>query len=606
MLRLILPLAALLPAVASAGPSRLVVLISIDTLRADRLGCYGSRVRTPHIDQLAKHGTLFTSVDSPVPLTLPAHTSLMTASYPAAHGIEENGQRVLAGTVTLASVLRQHGFRTAAFIGGYVLDARFGLNQGFDVYDSPFHLSPLPGEDPPELKRSAEAVLGSATQWLTTQSGGDLFAFIHLYDVHEPYAHGSYDHEVIYVDRAIGQFAETLAAQGLLDNTLLILTSDHGESLGEHGEDTHGYFIYESTLRVPLIFHWPAGPHNYPERMDRPASLIDIAPTVLAFLRIPAPPRFRGRNLLGSAGKQAEEAPIYAESMYARDHLGCSALRSLRLGTYKYIDAPTPELYDLTRDPGEKRNVYDQNRPVALKLRAKLLSLGEAERRPMQNSLDAETVARLRSLGYLGGRIPQTPNGPDPKARLPQYRLYGEAIRNANSGHSLEAIREFKEVLAVDKRNTNANFYVAVCLYRLQRLDDAIGELNALLEMAPTYAPALQLLGSVWLLKNDYGRAREVFERLASMAPTNYGAHYNLGMLARRDGRNEVALREFEAAIRADPSAAQAHSSLAWLYHDAGQDGRATQEFIQALALNPGDQASRKALEQIRAGRNPK
>ena len=207
-----------------------VVLISVDTLRADHLGCYGyAKSRTPQMDGLALGGTLFSQVGSPVPITLPSHTSLLSSTYPFAHGVEENGQRVPAGIVTLATVLKASGYRTAAFIGGYVLDVRFGLNRGFEVYDSPFHLRPDPGEEPPEVKRPAETVLGEASQWLKKESGHPFFVFIHLYDVHQPYSHGSYDAEIAYVDEAIAHFRQSLAAQSLLQNTLIVLTSDHGE-----------------------------------------------------------------------------------------------------------------------------------------------------------------------------------------------------------------------------------------------------------------------------------------------------------------------------------------------------------------------------------------
>ena len=371
-----------LPGPATASPPASVILISVDTLRADHLGCYGyRRIRTPHLDALAQGGTLFGNVNTPVPLTLPAHTSLLTSTYPFVHGVEENGQQVAPGSVTLATVLKSHGYRTAAFVGGYVLDARFGLNQGFDVYDSPFHLSPQPGEDPPEVKRPAEAVLGAAGKWLKQESGHLFFAFIHLYDVHQPYSHGSYDAEVTYIDSAIGRFKQALAGDKLLDKALVVLTSDHGESLGEHGEETHGYFIYQSTLWVPLILHWPEGDGPYPAHVDAPASLVDVAPAVLDFLGIPMPRQFQGHSLLqllrGDTSGAGE--PLYAESMYARDHLGCSPLRSIRVGRYKYIEAPKPELYDLAADPHESKNRYDQDRSRALELRTRLLALYQGD-----------------------------------------------------------------------------------------------------------------------------------------------------------------------------------------------------------------------------------
>jgi arylsulfatase A-like enzyme/Flp pilus assembly protein TadD len=577
---------------ASAHPAS-VVLISVDTLRADRLSCYGhSKVRTPHLDELARGGTLFSRVNSPAPLTLPAHMSLLSSTYPFRHGVEENGQQIAGGAVTLPGVLKTRGYRTAAFIGGYVLDARFGLNQGFDVYDSPFHLSPHPGEEPPEIKRPAEAVLKTAGDWIKAESGHAVFVFIHLYDVHQPYSHGSYDGEVAYVDRAIGKFRHDLAAQ--LKDALIILTSDHGESLGEHGEDTHGYFIYQSTLWAPLIVHWPTGSH--PVRVDDGASLIDIAPTVLDFLGVPAPTGFQGRSLMKTA-----DALVYSESLYARDHLGCGALRAIRVGRYKYIEAPKPELYDLDADPGELHNRYDQDRPLAQKLKAQLLALADSARRPAPNPASPEVLARLRSLGYLGGGPARSASGIDPKERLQLYLRYGRAIRLANTGQLTDAIGEFRKVLDEDRQSVLAHFYVGVCYYRMRRFDEAVTALDETLSAARSYPPAEELLGSIWLLKKDYSRARQQFEHLAAVAPGNYGAHYNLGMLAMQEGRSDEALRELQEATRADPNSAQAHSALGSLYQSRGDQARAGEEFRQAIALDPSDQGARKGLEQLRA-----
>ena len=588
-------------AFASQQPS--VILISIDTLRADHLGSYGyKKIHTPHLDELAQHGTLFSQVDTPVPLTLPAHTSLLTSTYPYVHGITENGQELRRKRVTLPGVLRAHGYHTAAFVGGYVLDARFGLNDGFDVYDSPFHLRPDPGEDPPDIKRPADEVLRSAARWLETNAGRPSFAFIHLYDVHQPYAHGSYDAEISYIDDAIGRFELWLAQHNVLQETVLVLTADHGESLGEHGEDTHGYFIYESTLRVPLIIRWPPGSPKYAPRVNDSVSLVDLAPTLLDSLGIPRPVEFQGHSLMRLLSSHpADDQPIYAESLYAHDHLDCSPLRSVRVGQHKYVDAPKPELYDLAADPGELHNRYDQDRKLAHALKARIASLQQAAHRDSPAPPNAEVVARLQSLGYLSGSASSTVSGADPKDRLGDYRRYGRAIRLANSGHLPEAIQGFQSLLKEQGHNTSIAFNLAVCYYRAGQLDAAVKALNATLSTAPDDQPAQQLLGTIWLAKKEYLRARQQFEHLAKITPGNYGAHYNLGILAIREGRREDARRELQAASRADAASGQPHAALGSLYLAQGDRGAAMDELRQAVALDPNDSTSRQMLEKLQA-----
>jgi tetratricopeptide (TPR) repeat protein len=412
--------------------------------------------------------------------------------------------------------------------------------------------------------------------------------------------HGSYDAEITYLDRAIGSFQESLAARKLLQDTLVVLTSDHGESLGEHGEQTHGYFIYESTLRVPLIFHWPAGAAGQPARVDEPVSVVDVAPTVLGFVGIAVPPQFQGHSLSRLLRPHPpDNEPVYAESMYPRDHLACSPLRSIRLGHYKYIEAPKPELYDLASDPGEMQNRYESDRSIALALKTRLLSLEKGERQTAPKPADPEVIASLRSLGYLSGGPSRSGPGADPKDRLGEYERYGHAIQLANTGHLPEAIREFRKLLEEDGQNIQAHFYLAVCYYRSGRLDDAVTALGATLMTAPDYAPAHELLGTIWLLKKDYVRARQQFLRLTAVAPENFGAHYNLGILAMQEGRVEEAERELRAAARADRSAAQPHAALGSLYSAQGDLNRAKAEFGQAVAIDPHDEASRKALERI-------
>jgi choline-sulfatase len=616
-----------------------VILISVDTLRADHLGCYGYRgVPTPQIDALAQGGTVFTQINSQVPLTLPSHTSLLTSTYPFANGVEDNGEHVPPGEVTLAGILRSRGYRTVAFIGGFVLDRRFGLDQGFDVYDSPFDLHRHPGEDPGDVKRDGKLVIHDAAAWLQKNSSHPFFLFLHLYDLHTPYAlpaavherlHVSgYDAELSYVDMLLGQFWNTLARDGVYKRALIVFLSDHGESLGEHGEQTHGYFIYQSTLHVPLIFHWPQG-RTFAARVTAPAGLIDVAPTILQFLGVPEPPQFQGRSLLGSLGSNApaQDRPVYSESLYAHLHFGCAALMCLRVGRYKYIEAPRRELYDLDRDAGELHNLYASHRAVALTLRNRLLALRSryaAKKPPRPNALSPQATDLLKSLGYLTLSQPHAASvesGPDPKDRIGEYREYGRAIELASAGNlsasddmlkkilarapdlvdvrnSLgtneqklgrqnDAIQDFRRILKADPSNAIVHFNLAVSLFELRKLPEAAREAKAALAIIPYYTRAGELLGTIDLQEQQYGEARSEFLHLLTVAPDDYTAHFNLGVLAAMQSKWDGAASQLKAALKTEPDSPEALNTLGSIYLRQGNLKQAEAEFAEAIKFSP-------------------
>jgi choline-sulfatase len=583
-----------------------VILVSVDTLRADHLGCYGGKyIPTPHIDALTRGGTLFSQIDSQVPMTLPSHTVLFTSTYPFWNRTEENGERVPGGAVTLAAVLRLHGYHTAAFIGGFVLDRRFGLDQGFEIYDSPFAVHQQPGNETISLKRPAPQVTQAASNWVRSNSDQPFFVFLHIFDLHMPYEFpphyarldgDEYDSELGNIDQVLGRFWHELDRMGLFKRSLIIFTSDHGESLGDHGEQTHGYFIYESTLHVPLIIHWPAGSDSYPAQVTSPASLIDVAPTILQFLNIPAPKTFQGRTLLGALPAKASVAPraVYSESLYARDHFDCSPLRSLRIGQYKYIEAPHPELYNLAQDPAETHNLYLEKRMIALEMERGLLALRSRyahSSQPSQQAPSAETQALLSSLGYtalMSRHNAADESGPDPKDRLAEYQDYRRAIEFASNGNHSKAIRAFGTVLKDDPNNVLAHFYLAVTYHRVHEFDDAVKQLQETLQLDPGETRAQELLGTIWLEERDYSRAQQSFEHLLELAPEDYGANYNLGVLAARHGQWTQAIRYLRTAVAADPQSFLAHGSLGLTYLETGQASLAIEEFQRAARLEPG------------------
>jgi choline-sulfatase len=621
-------------------PGTPVILISVDTLRADHLGCYGDRrIHTPHIDALSEGGTLFAQSASLVPLTFPSHVTLLTSTYPFSNGIEDNGEALPPGAVTLATVLKAHGYETAAFVATFILDRRFGLNQGFDVYDSPFDLHRHAGLDPGDIKRPASAVESAAARWIGDNAEKPFFVFLHFYDLHTPYnppalyrrryPASGYDAEIAYVDSTLGQFEDFLRQKGLFRKCLIVLTADHGEGLEQHGESAHGYFIYQSTIRVPLIFHWPENIAGFRQRINAPVSLIDVAPTVLQYLGIGVPREFQGHSLLSEIlDKSLDQSEgIYSESLYGYYHFGTAPLRSLRVGAYKFISAPKPELYDLAEDPGETKNIYGKHRAVAASLGEQLHELIPRYQHAQvpHHVLSPEAVSLLQSLPYVASaessisRRPET--GPDPKDRIVQFEEYGRALVLASrgrlsesdailrtllsryprltdvqialglnlqkAGRHQEAIQNFQQVLSSDPTNVLAHFDSAVSYYALGRFPQAIQEARATLVLAPYYTRADSLLGTIWLQQKNYDQAEATFKDALKYAPNDYTANYNLGALAALQQDWRTAEDYLLVAVHTEPDSPKAHNVLGSIYLREGDLAKAQEEFTAAIRLQP-------------------
>ncbi len=586
-------------------PSTPVILISVDTLRADHLSAYGyRRFATPNMDSLSQGGTVFAAINSQIPLTLPSHTSLLTSTYPFANRVEENGQRVPPGMVTLAGVLQSHGYRTAAFIGGYFLARRFGLDQGFQVYDSPFGSTRASLVKALDLKRPADDVTRRAESWLAANSQQPFFVFIHLFDLHRPYdppaayrarfGEDEYDAELGYVDAVLGDFWKFLAARQLFEHSLIVLTADHGESLGEHGESTHGYFVYESTLHVPLIIHWPQGSGTYPPRVEAPAGLIDVAPTILEALGVAAPPSFQGRSLFPLLARDTSaQRKVYSESLYAHDNFRCAPLRSLRVSNYQYIAAPRPELYDLSLDPGELQNLVGHEKDLEESFQNQIAALltdygvpQPAAHEPARHKVRAS----LRALDYVSlSRAGQAPaeSGIDPKDRLTEYRQYLRATRLAQIGRLTEAEATFREILAEDPASLPAHYDLAKCYLEGHEPYEAVQQLKAVLALAPRDTSAADLLGAVWLDERDYAAARAEFKYALSLKRQDYRAEYNLGVIAAIERRFDDSQRHLQTALVLRPQSAEAHNALGRIYYERDELAPAEAELKQALRLEP-------------------
>lgn len=557
-----------------------VILISIDTLRADRLSAYGYRkAATPHIDSFAQNGTVFTAVNTQIPLTLPSHTVLFTSTYPFENRVEENGERVPAGLVTLASILHDHGYKTAAFIGSCLLNREMGLDRGFDLYDSPFRIESGAAENPysVRVRRDGALVIRAARQWLDANRGQAVFAFLHLFDLHTPYAappaagrtgSAAYDAELGYIDQLLGRLRDSLEQSGLWNQSVVILLSDHGEGLGDHGEASHGYFMYQSTVHVPLIVHWPAGSGEHAARIEEAAGLIDVAPTILDFLHIAAPPAFHGVSLLHPAAHA-----VYSESLYAHEAFQWAALRGVREGARKYIQAPRPELYDLAADPGELNNLYHaesaETRPLEAEL-AKLLTEFAPKRTSAAPEILPQMRATLGSLGYLSGGAPGIgAGGADPKERLPEFQQYEKSLSALYGGHFEAAIATFRDLLTRDPHNTLARYYLGDAFLRSGKTDDAIREWTQALAFDPEYAPADEAIGATWLARGDYSKARGFFEQALAVAPSDFAAEMELGLIAEREGNFKEAIRRLEASCKIAPDSVECGPRLQQLREKA-------------------------------------
>jgi arylsulfatase A-like enzyme/Flp pilus assembly protein TadD len=538
-----------------------VVLVSVDTLRADHLSCYGGEVpATPHFDRIAKEGVLFERVSTVAPMTLPAHATLLTGASPLKHLVHDNaGFRLREDIPTLASTLKGAGYRTGGFVGSFVLDRRFGLARGFDLYSDEMP-DPAGGGLP---ERRGEEVLGAATRWMSAESDQPFFAFLHFFDPHRPYAPPApfdpgggdeasrYRAEVLYVDSLIGRLLDWLDEADLADRTLLVVTADHGESLGEHGEDTHGFFVYESTIRVPLLVRGPNLPAG--RRVGHLVRLLDVTPTVLELVGVDRPKEIDGVGLFSPGGDvRALDLEAYAEAFVPRLYYGWSELQSWRRGGLKFIRAPRSELYDLDADPAETRNLIEESPEVALGLRR------EIERATRGMSVDPEPVdertrASLRALGYLGGaqREPPSSERVDPKDRVPIYN----------------------EILALSLVSRPG-------LAELARVE-------AVLESEPRSPRALGIYGRFLL---ELGRARDAeraYRRLLDAQPDGFDGHYGLGRALMALDENDAARASLEKAREVDSENAGVYVTLAALSKEEGNSKAAEENLRRALALAP-------------------
>ncbi len=469
------------PATGAETPKYNLLLITIDTLRADRLSCYGSsRPLTPNIDRLAQRGSLFRLALAHTPTTLPSHANIILGTTPPFHGVHDNLNFVVADDfLTLAEFLKKSGYRTGAFVGSYLLDHRFGLNQGFDVYDD--HYARPHAQKLANLERKAEEVVGPALAWLKSQPS-PWFLWLHCYDPHDPYEppepfrsqydRDPYNGEVAYVDAALKPLIDWLTTNPYQDTTFIIFTADHGESLGEHGEETHGFLAYNSTLWVPLII---CGPGIKPKIINEPVSHIDIFPTVADLLGLPRPAHLQGTSLVPALkGKKIASRLIYFESLYPYYSRGWAPIQGFYQENWKYIDSPLPELYDVKKDFAEKNNLFRSGTGERYKkqLSSLLANLAGPEERKAQTKADRERLEKLRSLGYVSSQPAARPEtfGPehDVKTLLPFSNLAVKAIYLYQQGDKEKAINILEQIIKDCPHLDNAYSNLAI-IYENER-----------------------------------------------------------------------------------------------------------------------------------------
>jgi arylsulfatase A-like enzyme/Tfp pilus assembly protein PilF len=642
------------PAGRSAIPAARdnLLLVTLDTTRADRLGCYGyAPARTRHLDRLAAEGVRFARAYAVAPITLPSHASILTGLYPFEHGVRNNGNFYLADRYsTLATALKAQGYRTAAFVSAFILDRRYGLARGFDLYDDR-----MDGAQAQvlalEAERRGDRTALCLSRWLEQNAAGPapFFAWLHLYDPHEPYrppppfrqafASNPYDGEIAFDDAAIASILDKLGALGLLERTLVAVVADHGESLGDHGEETHSMFVYEGAIRVPMIL-WRPGRLPAGRVVAEPVRGIDLAPTLLELLGAPGLQAPHARSLVplleGRSG--APPPAAYAETYLPKFYMSWAPLRCLVDERYKLIDAPRPELYDLAQDPAESENRYSAADPRAAALQAELGRLTAGSEGSMSvGALGREAAEKLAALGYIGaGSEPAPPQGAtarDPKdviAIFNRLRRANSAVRDRRFAEALpilrevlaedptnafaqlvlgsahmgmgqyaEAIDRYRRYVALVPTSSYAHQWMAICYLNLDDRTGALREADAALALDPRFTDARVLRAGILAARGDRGGAIAELKRAVEIDPGKPAIRLDLAKVLAEAGRPEEGRREYEAALRQQPDFAPALVGLAGLQARSGAFEEAARGLRRALEIDPRQAEARLSLAGV-------
>ncbi|MCJ7582544.1 MAG: sulfatase-like hydrolase/transferase [Candidatus Aminicenantes bacterium] len=619
-----------------------VLLITIDTLRADRLSCYGNvSFKTPNIDSLAKKGILYTRAFAHNSLTLPSHTNIMLGTTPNYHGVQDNSNFIVKNNfLTLAEHLKKSGYSTGAFIGGLPLDSIFGLDQGFDVYDDNF--APEDSSENSSAERKAEVVIEKALQWMKNQTS-HWFIWIHLYDPHYTYEPPEpffsrfkttpYDGEVAYIDFSLGRLFAHMEKNNLFGNTLVVFTSDHGESLGDHGEDTHGILAYNSTIWIPLIISIPK---IKSKTIDQSVSHIDIFPTVCDVLGLEKPQPLQGLSLLPTTkGKKIPERVIYFESLQPYYTLGWAPLKGYISKRGKFFDSPIPELYDLASDFDEKNNMAGSTNLENYKRTLEQLILQQSipENNNARKRIDNATLSKLKGLGYLGNPMSiqkETYSAADDiKTLLPKYNRVVKAFKLKDTGQIQEGILKLKAVIQETQSVDFAYSYLAQLYKESHQIENALTVLREGLIRYPDSSEILNVyseylidlgkndeliallgagnlkqmerdpkffnrLGIAYMNKNDLEKGINAFEMALAIESEYVDALFNLGSIyltmSLKNNNKDILQKSTTyllKVIELNPNHWKALNSMGTVYLQLGQTTKAIDYWEKTLELNP-------------------
>jgi arylsulfatase A-like enzyme/predicted Zn-dependent protease len=585
-----------------------VILVTLDTTRADRLGCYGfSRIETPVIDGFAARGVKFENCIAQTPLTLPSHSSIFTGTLPFFHGVRDNGGFILPEELTtLAEVFKGAGYATAAFIGAYVLDSKWGLNQGFDYYYDRFDLSKFEKISLGTVQRPANEVMDEALRWLGENKGSKFFTWIHLYDPHTPYAppppfdekyaQNPYVGEIAFVDSQLARLGRFLEENGLAEGSFLVIAGDHGESLGEHREAAHGFFIYQETLHVPLIFVTP-----FPrfKGLSAPAvvSLVDVMPTVLEMAGLPVPAEVQGESLVPFFFRPADEPDRYAysETYYPRFHYGWSELCGFQNKMYKLIIAPQKELYDLAADADEMRDLSSIETGVLARLDAAAAKfIAEQSQNAYQldyRKIDPETRERLAALGYIGSftdsKKLEGETLANPKEKIVVFNELSRAREMGMEGQFDEAIAVIQRIIAADPEISDAYFSIGNIHFKARKFKEAISYFEQALERKPDDSFCVMNIANSYLNMGQPAQAEAFVVEYLKKGFSDPQLYYLLGTLTFLQKKYDEALRYYDECLSFNSDSAASHNAMAAIFILRDDFPSAEKHIASAMAINP-------------------